>query len=285
MNELATRTPIVIATEINSIKDQTRKMVLFNSIEIGRRLAEAKSLVPHGEWGKWLEEQVDYSKSTANNLMKIFEQYGNDQLSLFGTEAKSQALGNLSYTQAVALLGVPEHEREAFIQENDVENMSTRELQNAIKEKKDLEKKLQETEERAEKDREAKEKLEAEKKVAAKKMEKLANDLKAAEVSCSQEDVKELRDKIKSLEKQLKEKPIDVPTIVEKVPDEVQAELEELRKKALQNADKAVVKFSVQFETIVKNFGDLLATLSEIQEQDKYKTAVRGLLKKMEERL
>ncbi|WLR54304.1 DUF3102 domain-containing protein [Mesobacillus subterraneus] len=162
MNLLAERTPVLIATEINSIKEQTRKMFLFNSIEIGRRLVEAKQMVPHGEWGSWLQDSVDYSQSTANNLMKIFEQYGADQLTLFGDNAKSQALGNLSYTQAVALLGIPDYEREDFIKENDIENMSTRELQQAIKEKQEMAKKLKEAEKKAEEEQKAKEKIEKE---------------------------------------------------------------------------------------------------------------------------
>ena len=109
-------------------------MLLYNSIEIGRRLTEAKLCLPHGEWGSWLEEKVDYSKSTANNLMRIFEEYGADQLALFGeTGAKSQALGSLSYSQAVALLSIPGEEREQFIEENDAANMSTWELQQATR--------------------------------------------------------------------------------------------------------------------------------------------------------
>ena len=68
--------------------------------------------------------------------MRVFEEYGADQLALFGeTGAKSQALGSLSYSQAVALLSVPEDEREQFVEENDASNMSTRELQQAIKER------------------------------------------------------------------------------------------------------------------------------------------------------
>lgn len=145
MSNLAlNRTPDIIAAEINNIKDQTKTILLNNSIEIGRRLVEAKQIVEHGEWGKWLEEKVDYSQRTAQNLMKIFEKYGSAQLSLLGDNAKTQALADLSYTQAVALLGIEDDkERETFIEENDVKNMSTRELQQAIKErdqaKKDLE--------------------------------------------------------------------------------------------------------------------------------------------------
>jgi hypothetical protein len=129
------RTPDLIAAEINSIKSQTRIMVLCNSIEIGRRLVEAKSLVEHGQWENWLEKSVEYSIRTAQNLMKIFEEYGSNQLTLFGNNAKTQALAHLSYTQAIALLGIPAEEREQFIKDNDVESMSTRELQQAIKER------------------------------------------------------------------------------------------------------------------------------------------------------
>lgn len=70
------RTPEQIASEINFIKEQSGKMLLSNTVEIGRRLTEAKELVPHGEWIKWLTESVSYSRSTACRLMKIFREYG-----------------------------------------------------------------------------------------------------------------------------------------------------------------------------------------------------------------
>jgi hypothetical protein len=149
VNQITDRTPQLIAAEINSIKEQTRKMLLFNSIEIGRRLVEAKTMIGHGEWGEWLEKSVDYSQRTASNLMRIFEEYGSNQMGLFGNNANSQAFANLSYTQAVALLGVAKDEREQFIEDNDVPNMSTRELQQAIKEKQELEEKLKAAEEEA----------------------------------------------------------------------------------------------------------------------------------------
>ena len=50
--------PLIIAAEINFYKEQTRKITLLNCSEIGRRLREAKRLIPHGEWGNWLEDQV-----------------------------------------------------------------------------------------------------------------------------------------------------------------------------------------------------------------------------------
>lgn len=145
---ISNRTPEIIATEINSIKDQTVRVFFFNSIEIGRKLVEAKEYVEHGGWATWLKESVDFSQSTANNHMKMFAEYGADQISLFGANVKSQVFANLSYSQAVALLSLPAEEREEFVENNDVENKSVRELQQAIKDKQEAERLLSESLER-----------------------------------------------------------------------------------------------------------------------------------------
>lgn len=59
-----------LVSEIRMITEQTKQVVLFNSIEIGRRLTEAKAMVKRGTWGTWLKERVDYSQRTANNFMR-----------------------------------------------------------------------------------------------------------------------------------------------------------------------------------------------------------------------
>ncbi|MEA5022065.1 Protein of unknown function (DUF3102) [Desulfitobacterium sp. LBE] len=132
MEELSReRTPLLIAAEINTIKNQVSKVLLYSAIEIGRRLAEAKSLLPYGEWGRWLEESVSYSHRTATNLIRLFEEYGSQQPDL----PDWQALAKLTYTQGIILLGVPEEERAQLIAELDLENLSTRELQKAVQER------------------------------------------------------------------------------------------------------------------------------------------------------
>ncbi|MCM1565904.1 MAG: DUF3102 domain-containing protein [Dehalobacter sp. 4CP] len=75
-NPASERTPLVIAAEINMITCQTKKILLTSAIEIGRRLLEAKDLVKHGEWGKWLAESVSYSQKTAERLIKLYQEYG-----------------------------------------------------------------------------------------------------------------------------------------------------------------------------------------------------------------
>lgn len=310
MNGLITRDTNLIASEINSIKEQTQKIFLLSSIEIGKRLVEAKQLVPHGEWGKWLEDSVNYSQRTAINLMKIYEEYGQDQLALEGEIHKSQAIAKLSYTQAVALLSIPADEREEFIQEHDVEDMSTRELQKVIKEKLELERKLKDSQALAKEFEAARQKLSVEyeklnmqSKDHALIVKKLKTDLEFAINSSDSGEVERLEKiinnkenelsnylkKIKELEHQLKEKPIDVPEIVEKVPEEIQNELETLRKQVSSktNSDN-IAKFKYCFEALVKGFDEILNTLNDIEDQessDKLKNAIKGLLDKMHDEL
>ncbi len=125
-----------VTGEIRTLVHQAQTMALVYAIEIGRRLYEAKSLLKHGEWGIWLSEKVEFSQSTANNMMKIFDEYGSQQITLFGAVANSQTLGNLPYTKALKLLALPADEREEFVENHDVESMSTREMDRLIKEKK-----------------------------------------------------------------------------------------------------------------------------------------------------
>ena len=138
MNDMTIlRTPDVIAAEINTIKRSTAKYVLEQSIEIGRLLCEAKEAVPHGEWGHWLEERCAYSASNANNLMRIYTEYGEsgDQLSFFA-ENKLELYGDLNRSQAIALLALPPVERAEFVRTNDVPSMSVSELEAKIREAK-----------------------------------------------------------------------------------------------------------------------------------------------------
>lgn len=136
----------VITTEIRTLTTQFRQVCVAFAVEIGRRLQEAKCLLPHGEWGTWLREQVDFSQRTADNYMRIFEEYGADQITLFGAVPNSQAIANLPITKALALLALPADERENFAEENNVEAMSTRELNDAIRAKLDAEKARDEAE-------------------------------------------------------------------------------------------------------------------------------------------
>ena len=132
MSAIIERTPEIIAGEINYIKRQAQQALLAASVEIGRKLNEAKALVPHGMWEEWLSENVDYSQSTANNLMRIATEYGDEQVSLFSGKSNSETFATLTYSQAVALFALPMDQRQEFVENHDMEDLSTRELKEEI---------------------------------------------------------------------------------------------------------------------------------------------------------
>lgn len=119
--------------EINALTLQANQMALTYIIAIGQRLSDAKDMVEHGSWGKWCSERINYSQSTAENYIKLYKEYGAEQINLFNTP--SDKIMNLPYSKALALLAVPQEEREEFVEENEVERISVRELKDIIKKK------------------------------------------------------------------------------------------------------------------------------------------------------
>jgi hypothetical protein len=134
--EPAQRTPVVIAGEIVAIKEQAGKILLISAIEIGRRLAEARAIIPYGEFAAWLKSAVDYSESTAYNYMRLAEEYGPALAASSPAGTQAGQFANLSYTKAVILLGIPAEERQELLAGIDIDNMAVRQLQEAVNEKK-----------------------------------------------------------------------------------------------------------------------------------------------------
>lgn len=124
-----------ITEEILNLKQQTAQ----NIIEIGNRLIKIKSTLPHGRWGSYLKEKVDFSPRTAQNFMKVANEFSNPQ-----------SIADLGATKIFKLLDIKKDKREEFInkkhevdgKEKTVFEMSTRELKKAIREHQKLEEKI-----------------------------------------------------------------------------------------------------------------------------------------------
>lgn len=125
----------IITTEIKVIEQQVAKAAIYGCIEIGKRLVEAKEMVGHGGWGKYLEEKVRYSQQWATNLMNLYKEYGGAQESLFESFANSQSFGKIDVTKHILLLSVPSEDRAEFAEIHDAEHSSVRELQAAIRDR------------------------------------------------------------------------------------------------------------------------------------------------------
>ena len=119
-----------LVAEIKILSQQTAA----NIIEIGKRLIDAKAQVGHGNWERWLGDNLELSTRRAQQFMKVAEEYGNANTYSFLTPSK-----------AIALLDLPVSDREEFVanihevngQQKTVDEMSTRELAEAIRAKKE----------------------------------------------------------------------------------------------------------------------------------------------------
>lgn len=112
-----------IENNIIRLKNQTAE----DLIQLGTELNKAKEKVPHGEWGAWLRDRINFSQRTANLYMKIAKEFGSN----------SQAISNLETTKLGLLLEIPEEKRANFIEEHNVKEMSTRQLKEVIKKSSD----------------------------------------------------------------------------------------------------------------------------------------------------
>lgn len=247
MNELQThRTLDMVAAEIRTF---TASM-LNNIIEIGRRMVEAKEMLPYGDFGKWIQENTGYSASTANNFMRIYTEYGVAQGSLFGGETECQTFGKLSYTKALALLALPAGEREAFVENHDVDAMSTRQLQKAIRERDAA---LQEAEGSALRIQELEE-----------ARDKIAEAYRAAEQEKGQ-----LRDRLRELEEKGAEPAAADPAEIEAAVDAALADQAKENDRQMQELQEKLRSATIQEDELQKKLAKAKADLAEAKQKAK----------------
>ncbi len=118
MGNEVTRTAAQVAADINKIKMKTAVVMAMSAVEMGRLLLEAKSLVPHGEWGAWLETNVSFSESKAQTLMRCYKEYGDGQIDMITGTSDLDFFGMLTVSQMDALLALPKPERREFVEEH-----------------------------------------------------------------------------------------------------------------------------------------------------------------------
>ena len=198
-------------------------------LTIGKCLIEAKDMLSHGEWLPWLAEKVGYSEKTAQNFMRLAREFSNPQ-----------AIADLGATKALKLLALPPDEREKFVADHNVIDMTTRQLEQAIKERDEA--------------KAAAEQAAADQRTAEQARDKMAEDMRLlnARLAGVREDREQAMENVARLEAELadlKAKPVDVA--VETVVDqaaidkaradaiaEMQAKLDKAKEAAAKARDK-----------------------------------------------
>ncbi len=212
MNEIQTqRTPDIIGAEIRGLTQQAKTMTLWFGIEIGRRLTEAKEMLEHGQWLPYLKEQTEFSQPSASRLMRLYDEYGAKQTSLFGAELNYSTLNNLSISNALRLLAVPEDEREEFALEHDVEHMSARELDELIKQRDEAEKRAAKAEEQVQQAADGAAKADEQYQKAKQELHLLREKLENAEAqkSAAEKELSELRERPVEVAVEVDEKAVE----------------------------------------------------------------------------
>lgn len=215
------RSPETLGSEIRYLSAQAKSMTVWFGVEIGKRLAEAKEMVGHGGWLDFLKNETEFSSSSAGRFMQIAREYG-------GKSSNFPTLGNLSVSNALRLLAVPEEERAEFAQAVDAEHLSSRELEQAIRERDEARRALEE--ERAASEG------------AALKIADLASSLDEQREAAAQ--LKETNSRQAEQIRELENRPVEVavqapdPAEIEKAVADALAAAEKRHKAALDSAER-----------------------------------------------
>ena len=216
-------------------------------LTIGRCLTEAKQSLPHGEWLPWLNERVEFSERTARRFMKLYRECSN-----------RPALADLGASKALMLLALPDSERDQFMEDHNVIDMSARQLEQAIKDRDEA--------------RKAAETAQAEASAAEQARAKMAEDMALlnARLSGAQEDREQAAQAVARLEAQLaelKEKPVEVavetvvdPEAIEKARAEAVAEMQgklDKAKEAKAKADERRKQAEASVEILKKSIDEM----------------------------
>ena len=116
-----------LTAEVNVRYRQAEQLAGMSAMmlaDAGRRLIEIKARIPHGQFETWCADNLEFSKSKAEKMMKLAERVA-DENSLF---SKTETFTDIGISRVWALLAAPEEVAAEVIETNDVESMTVREL-------------------------------------------------------------------------------------------------------------------------------------------------------------
>lgn len=248
-----------LAAGIRSDFDGAKERVLH----AGMLLMEARNRCPQGRWLEWLNKEAGCPERTAQQAMQLYETYGAREL--------PEAYGKLDASHLVELLRAPDEERDALAAKAAEQEMSTRALREEIKQLREDHAQAQmkihdlitEQEQMAGDVKAARE---------AKKVAEAQLSDAVARANNTAEALRKAKDKIKDL------KAREPETVeVERVPEDVAAELERLRaelEKSRANDGEVTpvkeieIKLRISWYQLTRGFEELLTLVAQLNQRD-----------------
>ena len=254
-----------LAAGIRSDFDAAKERVLH----AGMLLMEARNRCPQGRWLEWLNREAGCPERTAQQAMQLYETYGAREL--------PEAYGKLDASHLVELLRAPEADRDALAAKAAEQEMSTRALREEIK-------RLREDHAQAQVKIhdlivEQEQNVNILKQVAS-EVEAVREAKKVAEASASDAvaranntaaALRKAKEKIKDLEEREPE-----TVEVERVPEDVAAELERLKAELQKyQAGETVtpvkeieIKLRIAWYQLTRQFDELMQLVGEMNQRD-----------------
>ena len=325
MSETVITVPVrdinTITSEIHYIQNDVQQYAAQGALKIGERLCEAKELLGHGEFLPWIKDEFGWTDRTAQKLMAVYREFGDSQKSLFGPEINTKTYSDLPVSKLYLLISVPESEREDFVKENNVAEMSVREMEKLLREKKEAEDESREAHAElnkladkyaalsavaSEQEKELKAaqadvsaSIEAAKKEAAAEAEKARRTAEKAQ-KAAEAEAKKARDEAEAAKKDLQQLR-DNPEIPQEVMDKLKAQFgkaaEEAEARAraaeakLKTADPDVAMFKLHFDNLQKTAASMAQLITKMKQSgnadmaDKLSRAACAVLERAKEEL
>ena len=325
MSETVITVPVrdinTITSEIRYIQNDVQQYAAQGALKIGERLCEAKELLGHGEFLPWIKDEFGWTDRTAQKLMAVYREFGDSQKSLFGPEINTKTYSDLPVSKLYLLISVPESEREDFVKENNIAEMSVREMEKLLREKKEAEDESREAHAEldkladkyaalsaiaSEQEKELKAaqadvsaSIEAAKKEAAAEAEKARRAAEKAQ-KAAEAEAKKARDEAEAAKKDLQQLR-DNPEIPQEVMDKLKAQFgkaaEEAEARAreaeakLKVADPDVAMFKLHFDNLQKTAASMAQLITKMKRSgnadmaDKLSRAACAVLERVKEEL
>lgn len=131
--DVAVRDEGTIMVEIKTTISNVNLTALSGAISIGEKLKEIKELMPHGAWLPYVKENLDWSERKVQQFIQISENYGVEGSAYSELLKSANACADLSFSNALKLLTIPEDEVREFAEDHIEDGMKSKDFEDQIK--------------------------------------------------------------------------------------------------------------------------------------------------------
>lgn len=252
LRNIEDKTTEELAQEANTLWQQMEiigNIGLMMAVQAGQRLQVIKSRLQHGEWEKWCEDNLQFSKSKAEKMLKLAKK-ASDENSIF---SKTETFTDLGISRVWALLSAPEEVAKEIVEDPESKDLTVRELQDKIRVLTD---EAKASKEKADEESGKAGELRKELKAVKEQVKTLEGQVKAQATNAEREKIEADTELREELEKLREEK----NTLTEK--------LRHAEESAAKSENKALAVFKVKADALQETFNACLSSINEVALQD-----------------